>query len=213
MAAGRPRSFDEAHILEQAMMVFWAKGFEATSVSALEKATGLGRQSLYNAFGGKRALYEACLAHYERTRSAAMEACLTAGGSPLAAIERLFSTWRGAAAESCRGCLLLNALAEFGGRDPELLGVVDRVFARQREALADRLRAAQVAGELPSDLDPVKAARRLQATGNGMLLLSKLQPGDDVLDDIVADSLASLRPLPAAGGGASQGEARSHAAP
>ena len=194
MGAGRPRSFDESEVLEAAMQVFWDHGFDGSSVRALEDATGLGRQSLYNTFGDKRALFEACLVHYEQTRSAGMAACLTASGSPLAAIERLFASWRTAAETGCKGCLLLNTLAEFGGRDPALLTVVERVLATQRDALAEQLRAAQKRGEVRQDLDPIQTAQRLQATGNGLLLLARLGPPASVLDGVLEDSLASLRP-------------------
>lgn len=194
MGAGRPRNFDESQVLETAMTVFWERGYDGTSVRELEQATGLGRQSLYNAFGGKQALFRACLVHYEQTHSARMTACLSAEGSPLSAIERLFGAWRAAAAAPCQGCLLLNTLAEFGGRDPEVLAVVERVFAAQRDTLEDRIRAAQALGEVRSDLNPTQAARRLQATGNGLLLIGRLSPDAAVLDGVVADSLASLRP-------------------
>lgn len=194
MGAGRPRSFDESEVLEAAMQVFWDHGFDGASVRNLEDATGLGRQSLYNTFGDKRALFQACLAHYEQTRSAGMAACLTATGSPLAAIERLFASWRAAAESGCKGCLLLNTLAEFGGRDPALLTVVDRVLAAQRAALAEQLRAAQAIGEVRQDLDATQTAQRLQATGNGIMLLGRLGPPAAVLDGVVKDSLASLRP-------------------
>jgi TetR/AcrR family transcriptional regulator, transcriptional repressor for nem operon len=54
---GRERSFDEAEILERAANVFSVSGFSGTSVAMLSDATGLGKQSLYNAFGDKEALY------------------------------------------------------------------------------------------------------------------------------------------------------------
>src|SRR5512139_3231149 len=57
VVTGRPRSFDPDEVLEHAMGVFWRKGFDATGVADLEAATGLGRQSLYGAFGDKRALF------------------------------------------------------------------------------------------------------------------------------------------------------------
>ncbi len=52
----RPREFNVDTVLESAMQVFWAKGYESTSLDDLCEATGLGRSSLYAAFGDKRAL-------------------------------------------------------------------------------------------------------------------------------------------------------------
>src|SRR5271167_4214627 len=54
---GRPRAFEPETALTQAMDVFWQDGFAATSLDDLSLATGLGRPSLYGAFGDKRALY------------------------------------------------------------------------------------------------------------------------------------------------------------
>lgn len=53
----RPREFDRGEALQRAMRVFWAKGFAATSTDDLVQAMGIGRQSLYNAFGDKKRLY------------------------------------------------------------------------------------------------------------------------------------------------------------
>lgn len=194
MAAGRPRSFDEHEVLEQATQVFWAQGYEATSVAELERATGLGRQSLYNAFGGKRELYCACIGHYERTRAAGFSACLAQADDPLGAVENLVRSWAPSArASGCRGCLLLNTVSEFGGRDPELLAAVSRVLDAQQVALEEALGRARALGQLAPDANPRALARRLQATGSGLQLLSRLDPDPTVLDDIVADTLASLR--------------------
>lgn len=193
MAAGRPRSFDERDVLERATQVFWSQGFEATSVADLEAATGLGRQSLYNAFGGKRALYQACLGHYEQTRAAGFGDCLAAAPDPLGAVQAVVRSWAPSARPAtCRGCLFLNAVSEFGGRDPALLATVSRVLESQQRALADCLRAAQEAGQIAPDTDPTALARRLQATGQGLQLMSRLDPDPAVFDDIVRDTLASL---------------------
>ena len=62
----RPREFDRDAALDRAMQVFWAKGFAATSTEDLVAAMGIGRQSLYNAFGDKRRLYLESLEAYQQ---------------------------------------------------------------------------------------------------------------------------------------------------
>jgi TetR/AcrR family transcriptional regulator, transcriptional repressor for nem operon len=54
---GRERQFDETKVLDAAADVFSAHGYQGTSLAMLQDATGLGKQSLYNTFGDKRALY------------------------------------------------------------------------------------------------------------------------------------------------------------
>ena len=60
----RPRSFDEAVVVDAAARCFTELGYAATSVDDLVSATGLHRGSLYGAFGSKRGLFLAALARH-----------------------------------------------------------------------------------------------------------------------------------------------------
>ena len=60
----RPREFDEVTALEAAIECFWDRGYEATSVRDLAGKMGISGQSLYNAYGDKRALFAQALEHY-----------------------------------------------------------------------------------------------------------------------------------------------------
>jgi TetR/AcrR family transcriptional repressor of nem operon len=50
----RPKSFDQDTVLDQAVQLFWERGYEGTSLADLEAHLGLGRQSLYNTFATSR---------------------------------------------------------------------------------------------------------------------------------------------------------------
>ena len=67
--AGRPREFDPERALEQAMEVFWAQGYEATSVQDLLEAMGINRGSMYDTFGDKHTLFVAAIEHYSQVKS------------------------------------------------------------------------------------------------------------------------------------------------
>jgi len=73
----RPREFDVDAALERAMQVFWAKGYESTSLDDLCEATGLGRSSLYAAFGDKHGLCLRALDRYEEGSAARINDALT----------------------------------------------------------------------------------------------------------------------------------------
>ena len=61
---GRPKTFDETAALDQAMQVFWAKGYAPTSLTDLLAATGLSKSSLYETFGSKHDLFLKALERY-----------------------------------------------------------------------------------------------------------------------------------------------------
>src|SRR5260370_7424559 len=76
----RPREFDTDAALDGAIAVFREHGFEGTSAQMLVDAMGIGRQSLYTAFGDKWQLYCSaprrygigeCAAHFDALPSAA----------------------------------------------------------------------------------------------------------------------------------------------
>ncbi|MEW2912944.1 TetR/AcrR family transcriptional regulator [Leisingera sp. JC11] len=67
---GRPRKFDETEVRQAIMRCFWAKGYAATTLDDLAKATGLVRPSLYGAFGGKEDMFLAAMDDFAaRTRA------------------------------------------------------------------------------------------------------------------------------------------------
>jgi len=76
LMAGK-KSFEEGKALDQALIAFWHSGYEGTSYSDLETATGLKKSSLYNAFGDKAALYQKCIERFEQSYQSAMRDGLT----------------------------------------------------------------------------------------------------------------------------------------
>ena len=66
----RAKEFDQDQAVERAMKVFWNLGYDGTSISDILQATGLSRSSLYETFGGKRALFLRTIAAYVQGASA-----------------------------------------------------------------------------------------------------------------------------------------------
>src|SRR5260370_10300784 len=64
---GRPRSYDPEAALDAAAQLFWAKGYVDTTLDELGAAMGMGRPSIYNAFGDKEALFLRALQRYRET--------------------------------------------------------------------------------------------------------------------------------------------------
>src|ERR1700687_4749383 len=112
MRLPRPREFDEGVALEAAMRCFWAAGYAATSVRDLGDAMGLGQASVYNAFGGKRALFIQCLDRYLDANMRARIARVEQSAPPRKAIEAFLAEIVERSLESRLGCLLANAAQE-----------------------------------------------------------------------------------------------------
>lgn len=131
---GRPRSFDEGAALDAAMMVFWQKGFEATSLDDLTKAMGLSRSSFYGAFGCKQDLFLRAVEHYSRSGLSRLKAVAdTSDGDPVEAMMTALSNPEGGQ----DGCLLVNCITELAPHDEQVaaigrrhLEMIEDIFAQ-----------------------------------------------------------------------------------
>lgn len=160
---GRPREFDPDEILTKIMRLFWEHGYEATGLSDIIKATGLGKASLYSAFGNKQSMYLKALARYEKlvvdTGVAMLRASQTA---PLARIEAFVSSPIAAVRDDAdrRGCFLCNASADRASLDEDTAKLVRTGYDKMHRALVQSL------GEAFPDLgaDVITARARLVLT-------------------------------------------------
>src|SRR3954453_21198599 len=73
---GRPRAFDTETVLDRAAEVFWQRGYEGASLSALTTAVGINRPSLYAAFGSKQELFRRTFTRYHDAQVATARAAL-----------------------------------------------------------------------------------------------------------------------------------------
>ncbi|MDI3385923.1 TetR/AcrR family transcriptional regulator [Streptomyces sp. B-S-A8] len=165
---GRPRSFDREQALRQAIWTFWERGYEATSVSDLTRAMGIGPPSLYAAFGDKRTLFEEVLTEYVDTYGAFGSRALDEEPTARAGFARML---REAAAEFAapgrpHGCLVIHAATNC--TTPE----VEETLRERRNAniaeFATRIRADVATGELPGGCDAPALARYTAAVFQGM---------------------------------------------
>lgn len=108
MARGRPRSFDRDAALVRAMDVFWAKGYEAASLTELMAAMGLNAPSIYTAFGSKEALYREAVDLYLATVAGGSKKALAETPSVREAVERMLMTSLevALASPSSGGCMI-----------------------------------------------------------------------------------------------------------
>ncbi|MEQ9811169.1 MAG: TetR/AcrR family transcriptional regulator, partial [Azospirillaceae bacterium] len=146
----RPLSYDRATVLEQAMQLFWRKGYERTSIRDLVDGTGLNPGSLYDGFGDKRAMFLAALEHYcDAVVSAAMAGLRNT--RPGAAAVRGFFQALVDASDRERwglGCLLVNTSVDASQIDADISdAVADRLSAIEA-ALHDAVARGQADGSI-----------------------------------------------------------------
>lgn len=190
----RPREFDVDDALERVMQAFWAKGFKATSLDDLCEATGLGRSSLYAAFGGKRALLHRSLDCYEKQGVARIAAALA---QPVPVREAIAAFVNGlidriVAGPGRRGCFIGNCAAELARQDRETAARVRRSLERIEGLFREALDRAKAHGEIAATADAESLARFLVAGIQGLRLVGKANPDRHVLEGTAAVMLRCL---------------------
>jgi len=170
------------------MALFWQKGFDATGIAELENATGLGRQSLYGAFGDKRALFSKVVEYYfDHVVQRGLVDVLDAPGSARENLERAFTIWEETAlAHDFNGCLVGNSVSELGVRDPEIAAVLQRKLVLMEEALYRTVRRAQAAGEVNPKLDARATARSLLTTAQGLAVVVRVSREKSFVKHVIA---------------------------
>ena len=170
------KQFDEDRALDAAMHAFWAHGYDATSMSDLEIATGLNKSSLYNAYESKEALYLRCLERYLAQFGAPLMDALDRPGFA-ESIEAFFAHL----VERLRnenlppGCMVTGAACNGTARSDLAGQVLDRSLEQSFARLCDRCRQADDAGELALGTDPEQLAALLLVTARGMTVLACAQ--------------------------------------
>ncbi len=193
MSPGPQKQFDRDEVLERATQLFWERGYEATGMTQLLEHVGIGRQSLYDTFGDKRALFLECLSHYFRSRVGPAMAQLRGPGSPLDNMRQVFKMWGKLAQEGhfC-GCMVGNTTAELGHNDPELAEILAGCYRAIEDAFTDALTRAQDLGEISSEQDPRSVAQVLVNTVQGVALLSKVLKDSDLARNVIRASFSMV---------------------
>ena len=113
----RPLEFDETKALNAAMHAFRRLGYGGGSIKTLESVTGLSSGSIYNSFGGKDAVFQRVLEHYNATVVTNRIRDHLGDAAPNTGLVSLFQSLLEEPDGAAFGCLLTNSSIEFAGRD------------------------------------------------------------------------------------------------
>ncbi|MCA0013400.1 TetR/AcrR family transcriptional regulator [Mesorhizobium sp. B292B1B] len=172
---GRPRTFDRTAALRRAMEVFWAKGYEGTSISDLTRAMGINSPSLYAAFGSKEALFLEATEFYTQAEGTDIWTALDEAPTARKAIEDFLRQTARAYSQTDRpqGCLItLGALHQDSSRGA-ICDDLRRRRAENHAALQRRLERGVAEGELPGSFDCGAAATFFATVQHGMSIQAR----------------------------------------
>ena len=175
---GRPRSFDIDAAVERAMNVFWSRGYHATALPDLLRATKLSRGSLYAAFGDKHSLFLRALDRYIADALARMDREFAPRKDPLDGLRAYLAGYveRTSGANGRRGCLLVATAMELAGQDAEVNRRIAGFFKAMETRVAEALSRAKTAGRLADGVEPTSAARILVCFVEGLRVVGKTAP-------------------------------------
>lgn len=188
----RTKEFDREQALDRAMQVFWQHGFEATSLDDLLAAMGIARQSLYDTFGDKRALFIAALKRYLE-RDDPTRTCMATSPSVKRTIRELFDTIIDEdEARQRRGCFAINSALALAPHDPEIAALSVKLQRALEEQFYRALEHARERGELSPAKDIRGLARFLVAALHGLRVAATIEPRSPALRDMARVALQAL---------------------
>jgi AcrR family transcriptional regulator len=192
---GRPRAFDPDEALEVAMRLFWAHGYEATSLAMLRDATGLTQPQIYGAFTDKENLFRLALDRYRAREVVFAKDALAAPVSTFEAMRLLLYAAAAFYADPAKpgGCLLVSAALAASPQAQPIALVLREHRATNEAAICARIRQGQVRGDVLQDANPLTLARYISSVMSGM----SIEARDGVLvDGLAALADTALRALP-----------------
>ncbi|MBB6672953.1 TetR/AcrR family transcriptional regulator [Cohnella nanjingensis] len=190
----RPREFDEEQALDEAMQLFWEKGYEATSLSDLTSRMGIQRPSIYSAYGDKKALFEAALRRYSNVHAAQVRGKLQHQSSAKEAFRAFFEDLVAEEYQASpnRGCFCINTMVELAPHD-EKFEVLTREHQMYLSVLfQETIEQGIRSGELAANTNAKALAQTFVVALIGLTVMMKSRPDRRFVDHAVETILTLL---------------------
>ncbi|MDX1516563.1 MAG: TetR/AcrR family transcriptional regulator [Woeseiaceae bacterium] len=190
----RSPAYNRQTVIDQAMAVFWERGYGQTSVGDLVRATGLKPGSLYAAFGSKKGVFLEVLDEYNRQFLARVRS-LTRGNDR--AIRNLKSLLEDIIEETVagrdrRGCLSVNAMLELSRHEPDVAARLVSHSESVRGAFAEVLDVARDQGDIAESKDTAALSAFLVNNIWGLRVMCKGSPNRRTMQAVVDGIMAGL---------------------
>ena len=171
----RTREFDDEMLRHASRELFWSNGFSDTSIGDISAATRVGNGSIYAAYGSKFDLFFTVLEAYCQTRIDIVTTAMSVGGTVEESIREFFDVIVSDCSDQLdrRGCLMLNSIAEFGGKDDRVIELCRTTTETMERLVCERLTDAHESS--PEALDVELLAAQIVLMSQGLIQMSKLR--------------------------------------
>lgn len=171
---GRLKAFNRDDLLDSAIQLFWKKGYADTSLSDLEKATGVNKSGLYSEFKDKDDMYLESLRRYHENNP--YYAHLKAGPLGWENIENYFKAKLNCKGQ--KGCFMAFTAREHSIIPTKVKHLLEVNFAEVYELFLQNVKASKVK-------NPEMTTSFLMTFAIGMSLKSNVEKTDDLVEEMM----------------------------
>jgi len=153
--AGRPREFDRDQALERAMLAFWRRGYEGTSMADLVQALGIASARIYAAFGSKQDLFREAVQRYEAGDGGFADRAMAQEPRVRDALARVLRDAVATYTDDAHplGCMVVTAATNCAEENEAVAAWLAGHRRQRTQSLIDRLQRALDEGELRAGTD------------------------------------------------------------
>jgi len=182
----RQREFDKEDVLQRAITVFWAKGYEATSIRDLKDAMGISSSSMYEVFGDKRGVFLAALAKYCEMERAQIDEMAQQAPSPQAFVKQLFASVKDVVhqGQHTNASMAFNVMVEFGTRDTRVTDLLLAHYFGIADIIARVIEQGQATKIISNTEMPRQIAFTILSTLHGMATITGIKADFADLDAV-----------------------------
>lgn len=190
----RTKDFDENEVLCKAIQLFWAKGYNATSMQDLVDGLGISRSSLYDTYTDKHTLFLKALESYQSSGAAKIQGIIDEGHSAKGTIKKLLQLATNDLTGDLqqRGCFMVNAEIEVASSDQEVNQMVCKNDQQMEEAFYQVIKRGQDNGEIKNSQDARALSRFILNALKGMRVTAKSSNDKAFFEDIINLTVAVL---------------------
>ena len=189
----RNKVFNEDNALDAAMRLFWKKGYEASSMQALEEVMGLKRSSIYNTFGNKRSLFKLAIERYTQLVLSSFLCVINDSHTANEAIRNVLGEVISLHFNKNNpgGCMVVLSLMESKQHDKETLHMLQSALKLLHITLVKRFEKAIVERDMDQSVNCEALASEVTGLITGMIVMARANFSKSSLQLLIDNFLAS----------------------